>query len=373
MTDQSVPTLEDEDEVATRPGLEIRGLYKIFGPSPSRWIGAVKAGMTKTDLNRRHGHVLGLTDISLSIPPGRITVIMGLSGSGKSTLIRHINGLIAPTAGEILFNGTDVCRMTPAELRTFRRSRTAMVFQKFALLPHRTVLENTRYGLDIRGVPRAEAERAARRWIARVGLGGYENSYPSQLSGGMQQRVGLARALATDAEILLMDEAFSALDPLIRLDMQRILLELQEELHRTIVFITHDLDEALRLGDRIAILRDGRLEQVGTGQDIVLRPANDYIAAFVHEVNRARVIRLSAVATPLAETEEAPRLALPDRLVLEEAAREMLAAGAERALVVGPRRRPLGIVRIGDLLAGMVRPSGQDATDQAPTSQRRKQ
>uniref|UniRef100_A4WWF2 Trimethylamine N-oxide transport system ATP-binding protein TmoW n=1 Tax=Cereibacter sphaeroides (strain ATCC 17025 / ATH 2.4.3) TaxID=349102 RepID=A4WWF2_CERS5 len=375
MTDQSVPTFEDEDkdEVATRPGLEIRGLYKIFGPSPSRWIGAVKAGMTKTDLNRRHGHVLGLTDISLSIPPGRITVIMGLSGSGKSTLIRHINGLIAPTAGEILFDGTDVCRMSAAELRGFRRSRTAMVFQKFALLPHRTVLENTRYGLDIRGVPRAEAERAARRWIARVGLGGYENSYPSQLSGGMQQRVGLARALATDAEILLMDEAFSALDPLIRLDMQRILLELQEELHRTIVFITHDLDEALRLGDRIAILRDGRLEQVGTGQDIVLRPANDYIAAFVHEVNRARVIRLSAVATPLVETDEAPRLALPDRLVLEEAAREMLAAGAERALVVGPRRRPLGIVRIGDLLAGMVRPSGHPPTDQAPTNQRRKQ
>lgn len=250
MTDQTLVQIEDEDEAPTLPGLEIRNLYKIFGPDGASHVEAVRRGLTKGELNRRHGHVLGLTDISLEIPPGKITVIMGLSGSGKSTLIRHINGLIAPTAGEILFDGADVCKMTPTELRAFRRTRTAMVFQKFGLLPHRTVLENTCYGLDIRGMSRSEAEPVARRWIDRVGLKGYEESYPSQLSGGMQQRVGLARALATDADILLMDEAFSALDPLIRLDMQAVLLELQEELHKTIVFITHDLDEALRLGDR---------------------------------------------------------------------------------------------------------------------------
>ncbi|PTM78112.1 glycine betaine/proline transport system ATP-binding protein [Cereibacter johrii] len=354
MTDQTLVQIEDEEEAPALPGLEIRNLYKIFGPDGASHVEAVRRGLTKGELNRRHGHVLGLTDISLEIPPGKITVIMGLSGSGKSTLIRHINGLIAPTAGEILFDGADVCKMSPAELRAFRRTRTAMVFQKFGLLPHRTVLENTCYGLDIRGMSRSEAEPVARRWIERVGLKGYEESYPSQLSGGMQQRVGLARALATDADILLMDEAFSALDPLIRLDMQAVLLELQEELHKTIVFITHDLDEALRLGDRIAILRDGRLEQVGTGQDIVMRPANDYISAFAREVNRARVIRIDAVAEPLGD--ERPALELPGRLVLEEAARRLTEAGADRALVVGPRQRPKGILTLSTLLAAMVRP-----------------
>ncbi|MBK5946004.1 proline/glycine betaine ABC transporter ATP-binding protein [Rhodobacter veldkampii DSM 11550] len=350
--------VEDDDEAVTgRSGIEIRNLYKIFGPEPERYIAAVKAGLTKTDLNRKHGHVLGLTDISLSIPPGRITVIMGLSGSGKSTLIRHINGLIAPTTGEVIHDGADVCRMTPAELRDFRRHKTAMVFQKFALLPHRTVLENTCYGLDIQGVPRRDSEPVARHWIVRVGLKGYEGSYPSQLSGGMQQRVGLARALANDADILLMDEAFSALDPLIRLDMQAILLELQSELHKTIVFITHDLDEALRLGDRIAILRDGRLEQVGTGQDIVLRPANDYIAAFVREVNRARVIRAATVARPVAAGEELPQFSVPGTEVLETVARHMTTAGVNHARVLGRQGQLRGTIAISDVLTAMVTPA----------------
>ena len=359
MTDQSLLPIEEDEPVAAGPGIAIRNLYKIFGANPQGWIGPVQAGLSKAELNRKHGHVLGLTDISLDIPPGKITVVMGLSGSGKSTLIRHINGLIAPTAGEILCDGADICRMSPAVLRGFRRSRTAMVFQKFALLPHRTVLENTCYGLDIQGRPRSESEPLARRWIERVGLKGYEKSYPSQLSGGMQQRVGLARALSTDADILLMDEAFSALDPLIRLDMQAVLLALQAELRKTIVFITHDLDEALRLGDRIAILRDGRLEQTGSGQDIVLRPANDYIAAFAREVNRARVLRAATVARPLPAS-GLPRFTLPGRLVLEEAARQMVAAGVSEALVLGSRDRPRGVLGLADLLAAMVPPAPPD-------------
>ena len=359
MTDATpiLPADDDEDPVTGRSGIEIRNLYKIFGPEPERHIAAVKAGLTKAELNRKHRHVLGLTDISLSIPPGKITVIMGLSGSGKSTLIRHINGLIAPTTGEILHDGTDVCRMSPKDLRAFRRHKTAMVFQKFALLPHRTVLGNTCYGLDIQGVPRHESEPVARRWIARVGLKGYEGAYPAQLSGGMQQRVGLARALSTDADILLMDEAFSALDPLIRLDMQAILLELQGELHKTIVFITHDLDEALRLGDRIAILRDGRLEQVGTGQDIVLRPANAYIAAFVREVNRARVIRAATVARPVVAGGDLPEFSVPGTEVLETVARQMTAAGVSHARVLGRRGQVRGTIAISDVLTAMVTPA----------------
>ena len=227
--------------------------------------------MSKTELNEKHGHVLGLRDINIDMPAGCIQVVMGLSGSGKSTLIRHINRLIDPTAGEVIIDGADVCKMNQNDLRQFRRHKTAMVFQKFALLPHRTVLDNTVYGLEIQGLSREKQEEQARRWIGRVGLKGFEDHYPNQLSGGMQQRVGLARALTNDAPILLMDEAFSALDPLIRMDMQSVLLDLQKEIKKTVVFITHDLDEALRLGDRIAILRDGEVVQQGTGQDIVLQ------------------------------------------------------------------------------------------------------
>ena len=229
-------------EAGQSVGIQIRNLYKIFGPTPEKYLEDVKGGMTKDELRDSHNHVLGLKDINLDIKPGGIQVVMGLSGSGKSTLIRHINRLIDPTAGQMLVGDEDVVQMTEDQLRTFRRAKTAMVFQKFALLPHRTVLENTQYGLEIQGMSDKEARQRACHWIERVGLAGYEENYPGQLSGGMQQRVGLARALATDADILLMDEAFSALDPLIRTDMQNILLDLQSELKKTIVFITHDLE-----------------------------------------------------------------------------------------------------------------------------------
>ncbi|PHP65917.1 proline/glycine betaine ABC transporter ATP-binding protein [Zhengella mangrovi] len=333
--------------------IEVRDLYKIFGPRGADFVDAVRAGMSKAELNEKHGHVLGLKDINIRMPAGGIQVVMGLSGSGKSTLIRHINRLIDPTAGEVLVGGEDVVRMDARQLREFRRHKTAMVFQKFALLPHRTVLENTVYGLEIQGLPRSRQEEEARRWIDRVGLSGFENHYPNQLSGGMQQRVGLARALTNDAPILLMDEAFSALDPLIRVDMQTVLLDLQKEIRKTIVFITHDLDEALRLGDRIAILRDGEIIQQGTGQEIVLRPADDYITSFVAEVNRGRVILARTVMRPLAgEPPAGPSIGADE--VLETVARTMTGASVSQACAVDAAGKPLGILDIHDVIGAMV-------------------
>lgn len=275
--------------------VSIKNLYKIFGPNPASVLDKAKAGVSKADLLEQHGHVLGLKDVNIDIQARGIQVIMGLSGSGKSTLIRHINRLIEPTAGEIVIDGQDVLAMSDEELLNFRRFKASMVFQKFALLPHRTVADNAAYGLMIQGVEKKEALERSQRWVERVGLAGFENHYPAQLSGGMQQRVGLARALATDAEILLMDEAFSALDPLIRTDMQDVLLDLQSELHKTIIFITHDLDEALRIGDDIAILRDGAVIQQGSPQEIVLNPADDYVADFIQDINRARVLEVRSV------------------------------------------------------------------------------
>jgi len=325
-------------------GIEIRNLYKIFGPDAAALIDRVRGGMTKTELNQKHQHVLGLNNINMVMPAGRIQVIMGLSGSGKSTLIRHINRLIEPTAGEVLAGGEDVVKMPPEALRAFRRHKTAMVFQKFALLPNRTVLENTGYGLEVQGIPRDKRIETSMRWIERVGLKGFEAKYPNQLSGGMQQRVGLARALANDAPILLMDEAFSALDPLIRVDMQSVLLDLQQEIRKTVVFITHDLDEALRLGDAIAILRDGEIIQQGTSQDIVLRPADAYIESFVREVNRGRVIRADTAMAPL-PAEGAPQDTIPGDASLEEAGRVMAERQVTRLAVTDPADgRPLGVL-----------------------------
>lgn len=342
--------------------IEIRDLYKIFGPNGADYVADVKAGMTKDELKARHDHVLGLDDINLTIPAGQIQVVMGLSGSGKSTLIRHINRLIDPTAGKVIFDGDDIVQMSQNELREFRRRKTAMVFQKFALFPHRTVLENTVYGLSVRGISAKEAEERGRRWISRVGLDGFEGSYPNQLSGGMQQRVGLARALTNDAEILLMDEAFSALDPLIRTDMQSVLLDLQQELRKTIVFITHDLDEALRLGDQIAILRDGKIIQKGTGEEIVLRPADDYISSFVRDVRRGNVISVRQVMRK-GQRAETP-VSLPNSTLLEEAARAMTDAGTNRANVLDENGQQQGVITLSKTVAEMIAPDESD--DQEP-------
>ena len=334
--------------------ISIENLYKIFGSRPQSVLAAVQQGMSKQELLEKHDHVLGLKDINIEVSAREISVIMGLSGSGKSTLIRHINRLIEPTSGRIVVNGRDVLALSREELIEVRRHSISMVFQRFGLHVHKTVAENAAYGLAIQGMSIGRAKEQSRQWLDRVGLSGFENHYPSQLSGGMQQRVGLARALATDAEILLMDEPFSALDPLIRTDMQQVLLGLQEELHKTIVFITHDLDEALRLGDSIAILRDGALIQQGNPQDIILHPADDYIFDFVKDINRGRVIEAQSVMTP-GQGVDGPSVA--HDLVLDEALQAVSAAPSGEASVVDAEGKPIGSVSLKQIIDAMARPA----------------
>ncbi|MET8708013.1 quaternary amine ABC transporter ATP-binding protein [Streptomyces californicus] len=254
----------------------------------------LESGSDRDEL-RADGTTAAVIDASFTVEPGQIFVVMGLSGSGKSTLLRMLNGLLEPTAGRVLFDGQDLTALSPRELRDVRSTKISMVFQHFALFPHRSVLENAAYGLEVQGVSREEREVRAAEALRLTGLEGWERSWPDELSGGMQQRVGLARALATDADLLLMDESFSALDPLIRRDMQDQLLELQKRLKKTIVFITHDLNEAMRLGDRIAVMRDGEIVQLGTAEDILVTPANDYVASFTQDVDRSRVLTASAI------------------------------------------------------------------------------
>ena len=282
--------------------IEIRNVYKIFGQNPSKILPMVQDGANKEEVLEKTGHTVGLDNVSLSIEEGETFVCMGLSGSGKSTLIRHINRLIDPTSGEVLVEGTNVMDLNQKNLIEFRRHKMSMVFQRFGLFPHKTVIENVGYGLEVQGKTLEERNKIAMEKIEAVGLSGFEHQYPNQLSGGMQQRVGLARALATNTNIMLMDEAFSALDPLIRSDMQKQLIDLQSELKKTIFFITHDLDESLRLGDHIGILNHGKLVQVGTPIDIIMKPADDYVKAFVKDVNRARVIKAKIIMTPTNET-----------------------------------------------------------------------
>ena len=279
--------------------IEINNIYKIFGPNPEQVLPMVEEGATKEQVMEETDHTVGLDNVSLSIKEGEIFVCMGLSGSGKSTLIRHINRLIDPTSGQVIVDGVDVLSLDDKEILDFRKKTMSMVFQRFGLFPHKTIIENVAYGLEIQEVPEAQRKEIAQGQIDSVGLQGFEHQYPAQLSGGMQQRVGLARALATDPQILLMDEAFSALDPLIRSDMQNQLVDLQSKLKKTIVFITHDLDESLKLGDHIGILNAGRLVQVGRPEDIIMNPADDYVRAFVKDVNRSKVLRAKTVMTKI--------------------------------------------------------------------------
>ena len=278
--------------------ISVQNLFKIYGHNPRAVQDKVYDGIDKSAFMQETGHVLALNNINVDMREGQITVVMGLSGSGKSTLIRHLNRLIEPTSGQIFLDGTDVLAMDEEALRNLRRRSMSMVFQKFALLPHRTVLANTILAPEARGENIKQAEDEARKWLARVGLEGMEDSYPSQLSGGMQQRVGLARALTSNADVMLMDEAFSALDPLIRTSMQDLLLELQRDLHKTIIFITHDLDEALKLADHLVVLKDGYIVQQGDPQEILLRPAARYIEEFIQDINRARVLKVKSIMSP---------------------------------------------------------------------------
>lgn len=336
--------------------IEVRGVYKIFGPNPTGVLPLVRDGMSKETCLEETGHTVGLDDVSMTMEKGKTSVVMGLSGSGKSTLIRHVNRLIDPTAGEIYVDGTNVLSLSKTELMAFRRHKLSMVFQRFGLMPHKTVLQNVGYGLEVQGIDEKRRTASAMGQIEIVGLKGFEHQYPSQLSGGMQQRVGLARALATNPEILLMDEAFSALDPLIRSGMQQQLIELQRTLNKTIMFITHDLDEALRLGDQIAILNDGRLVQCGLPEEIILQPADDYVREFVKDVNKGKAIRAETIMVKVADyRDEAYELDGLPRVRGDEIVNALLPVMLEA-------KKPVAVLDNADNIVGVVTEKALAAT-----------
>ncbi|HER5752601.1 TPA: glycine betaine/L-proline ABC transporter ATP-binding protein [Streptococcus pyogenes] len=315
--------------------LEVKHLSKIFGKKQKAALEMVKTGKNKSEIFKKTGATVGVYDASFEVKKGEIFVIMGLSGSGKSTLVRMLNRLIEPSAGSILLEGKDISTMSADQLREVRRHDINMVFQSFALFPHKTILENTEFGLELRGVPKEECQRLAEKALDNSGLLDFKDQYPNQLSGGMQQRVGLARALANSPKILLMDEAFSALDPLIRREMQDELLDLQDSMKQTIIFISHDLNEALRIGDRIALMKDGQIMQIGTGEEILTNPANDFVREFVEDVDRSKVLTAQNIMIkPLTTTVEldGPQVAL-NRMHNEEVS--MLMATNRRRQLVG--------------------------------------
>ncbi|MFC7362629.1 quaternary amine ABC transporter ATP-binding protein [Nocardioides astragali] len=337
---------------SAEPALSVRNLWKIFGPRADKVIGTPDAELSRADLKTKTGNVVGVKDVSFDVAPGEVFVVMGLSGSGKSTLVRLLTRLIEPTAGTICLNGMDVTSASEKQLRDVRRKQVSMVFQHFGLLPHRQVIDNVAYGLEVRGVPKKERREKAAEIVDLVGLTGYEKSYPDQLSGGMQQRVGLARALAGDPEMLLFDEPFSALDPLIRRDMQNEVIRLHSELGKTMVFITHDLSEALKLGDRIMILRDGAIVQIGTPDEVVARPADDYVKDFVSEVPKSHVLTLKWVMRDPRPGESLEGPALPVTTIVRQAARAAIASDHPIRVMDGDKL--LGVVDEDDIMRVVV-------------------
>lgn len=328
-------------EVKVLPIIEAKNLTKVFGKNPKQALELLDQGLSKEEILKKTGSTVGVNRATFSVEPGEIFVIMGLSGSGKSTLVRLINRLIEPTEGSILINGQDLAQMDKKDLRQVRREKLGMVFQRFALFPNRTVLQNAEYGLEIQKVAKQERAEKARKALELVGLDGYADQKPDQLSGGMQQRVGLARALANDPEVLLMDEAFSALDPLIRKDMQDELIDLQSTMKKTIIFITHDLDEALRIGDRIALMKDGSIVQIGTPEEILVNPANEYVERFVEDVDRSKVLTAQHIMKrpeTINIEKHGPRVALE----------RMRESGISSILVVDSKRNLKGYVTADD-------------------------
>ena len=320
------------------PKVKVNHLTKIFGKKTKPALEMIRANKSKTEILEKTGATVGVYDVNFEVEEGEIFVIMGLSGSGKSTLIRLLNRLIEPTSGNIDIDGQDISALDKEGLREVRRNKMSMVFQNFGLFPHLTILENTEYGLEIRGVPKEERQAKAEKALENSSLIAFKDQLPSQLSGGMQQRVGLARALANDPEILLMDEAFSALDPLIRREMQDELLDLQENVKKTIIFITHDLNEALRIGDRIALMKDGQIMQIGTGEEILTNPANEYVRTFVEDVDRSKVLTAQNIMVPALTTNieiDGPTVALK-RMRQEE---------VSMLLAVDKKRQLKGVVR----------------------------
>lgn len=325
------------------PTIEVKDLTKVFGKNDKQAMKLLEQGQSKEAILKETGCTVGVNRASFSVEAGEIFVIMGLSGSGKSTLVRLINRLIEPTEGSILIDGEDLAKMDKASLRNVRREKLSMVFQQFALFPHRTILQNAEYGLEIQNVPKSERTKRATEALELVGLGNYIHQKPSQLSGGMQQRVGLARALANDPKVLLMDEAFSALDPLIRKDMQDQLLDLQATMQKTILFITHDLDEALRLGDRIAIMKDGVIVQIGTPEEILVNPVNTYVERFVEDVDRSKVLTAQNI------------MKRPEAIFIEKhgprvALERMRESGISSIFVIDNKRNLIGYVTADDAL-----------------------
>lgn len=339
--------------------ISIRNLFKIFGNDPSSILPMLYDGIDKAEIQSKTGHVIGLNNINVDMLSGKITVIMGLSGSGKSTLIRHINRLIEPTAGEVLLDGNNILELDAIGLRKLRQTRMSMVFQKFALLPHRTVLENSMLAPMVRNEDKVKAEKEARNWLSRVELNGFEDSYPHQLSGGMQQRVGIARALTSNADIMLMDEAFSALNPLIRTSMQDLLLDLQKDLKKTIIFITHDLDEALKIADHLVVLKDGFVVQQGNPQEIILNPTDPYIEEFVSDINRARVLRVASI---MDKTKSAKKVTdnIDGNASLEQLITQ--ADGATDGIfAVTQEQKIIGHIQMSDVYRALVRYDKSDA------------
>jgi len=326
--------------------IQVKNISKIFGSKPKSVIPMIKEGLSKEEILKKTNHTVGVYDATFDIQKGEVFVIMGLSGSGKSTLIRCFNLLNKPTDGSILIDGQDITKCSRDELKKVRQEKIAMVFQHFGLFSHRTILANVEYGLEIRNVPKEKRREIAMQNIETVGLKGYEDKYPDELSGGMQQRVGLARALTNDPDILLMDEPFSALDPLIRREMQLELLDIQERLQKTIIFITHDVNEAFRIGDRVAVMKDGHVEQVGTPEEIIASPANDYISEFIKDIDRSKVFQASHIMTK-------PNALVSIKDGINVAVKEMRENGISSVFVVDRSRRLQGIVTIDDAIQGI--------------------
>lgn len=340
------------------PKVKVSHLTKIFGKKSKQALDMIRENKSKTEILQKTGATVGVYDVNFEVEEGEIFVIMGLSGSGKSTLIRLLNRLIEPTSGNIYIDDQEIAKLDKERLREVRRKKMSMVFQNFGLFPHRTILENTEYGLEVRGIPKEERKAKAEQALDNSSLLAFKDQYPNQLSGGMQQRVGLARALANDPEILLMDEAFSALDPLIRREMQDELVDLQENVKKTIIFITHDLNEALRIGDRIALMKDGQIMQIGTGEEILTNPANDYVRTFVEDVDRSKVLTAQNIMVPALTTNieiDGPTVALT-RMRQEE---------VSMLMAVDKKRHLKGVVRAERALAA--RKAGKPLTEYIDT------
>ena len=332
----------------TTSAISVRGLWKVFGDNPEKIVNSPDANLSRSELRAKTGNTAAVKDVSFDVAPGEVFVVMGLSGSGKSTLVRCLTRLIEPTAGSVLFNGEDVLKANPARLRELRRTSFSMVFQHFGLLPHRKVIDNIAYSLEINGIKKIERHKRAQEVIELVGLEGYSEAYPEQLSGGMQQRVGLARALAVDPQVMFLDEPFSALDPLIRRDMQTEVIRLHKEVGKTMIFITHDLSEAMKLGDRIAIMRDGAVVQMGTAEDLIGKPADSYVADFMRDISKSHVLTLRYLARPARPGEATDGPELDSSTIIRDASQVI--SQYMKPVRVSEKGKALGIVSSEDIL-----------------------